>query len=171
MSSGAVSDVTLHGFEPPRNVQFSVFLDNRVGKLRELLEIFNGQSLKLAAFSILDSADHSVIRLLTSRSELARRLLQQHHIPYSESDVLVVELGGQQTMSALCDALLQAELNIHFAYPLVVRPRGNTAIALHSDDHHLACQILRRRMFGLLGENDLGVNALHDGESPDACAG
>ena len=70
-----------------------MFLDNRVGKLRELLDIFNGQSVKLAAFSILDSADHAVIRLLTSRSELTRRLLQRHEIPFSESDVLIVELG------------------------------------------------------------------------------
>jgi hypothetical protein len=171
MSSGAVSDITLHGYEPPRNVQFAVFLDNRVGKLRELLDIFNGQSLKLAGFSILDSADHAVIRLLTSRSELARRLLEQHQIPYSESDVLVVELTGTQTMKCLCDALLQAELSIHFAYPLLVRPRGKTAIAVHTDDRYLACQILRKRLFTILAENDLGENALRQDEGPDTCAG
>ena len=29
---------TARGFEAPRNTQFSVFLDNRVGRLRDLLE-------------------------------------------------------------------------------------------------------------------------------------
>ncbi len=154
-----ISDITTPGFEPPRNVQFSVFLDNRVGKLLELIDALRGHALTLAAFSILDSADHAVVRILTSRSGLARRLLEQHGIPFGEADILVIELDADDTMERICQSLLQAELNIHFAYPLLVRPHGCAAIALHTDDHHLACQILRRRMFTLLGENDLGDNA------------
>lgn len=171
MSQAPVSDITAHGYEPPRNVQFSVFLDNRVGKLRELIEVFHGQALRVAAFSILDSADHAVIRVLTSRSELCRRLLHRHELPFSEADILVVELDESRTLADLCTALLAAELNIHYAYPLMVRPRGQTAIALHTDDHHLACQVLRRRMFSLLAENDLGENAVEGGSDPDVCAG
>lgn len=163
MSSFPVDDMTAQHFQPPRNVQFSVFLDNRVGKLLELLEVFHGQSLMLAGFSILDSADHAVVRIITSHSDLARRLLSRNELPFSEAEVLVVELDEHRTLSMACKALLTAELNIHYVYPLVVRPRGNAAIALHIDDHHVACQILRRRLFTLLGENDLGENALESG--------
>ena len=164
MSSLPVDEMTNLGFEPPRNVQFSVFLDNRVGKLLELIEIFHGQSLRLAGFSILDAADHAVIRLLTSRSDLARRLLRQNNMPFSEADVLVVELDEDHTLSMACKALLAGELNIHYAYPLVVRPRGHAAVALHTDDHYLACQLLRRRLFTVMAENDLGENALESGD-------
>lgn len=164
MSSLPVDQMMNMGYEPPRNVQFSVFLDNRVGKLLELIEIFHGQSLKLAGFSILDAADHAVIRLLTSRSDLARRLLQQNSMPFSEADVLVVELDEDHTLSLACKALLACELNIHYAYPLVVRPRGRAAVALHTDDHYLACQLLRKRLFTVLAENDLGENALESGD-------
>jgi len=154
--------MTTHGFEPPRNVQFSVFLDNRVGKLLELIEIFHGQSLRLVGFSILDAADHAVVRILTSRSDLARRLLQRHELPFSEAEVLVIELEEEHSLSLACKALLAGELNIHYAYPLVVRPHGHAAVALHTDDHHLACGLLRRRLFTLLAENDLGENATED---------
>lgn len=145
-------------FQPPINTQFSVFLDNRVGKLLELVDVFEGQSLHMAALSIIDAADHAVIRLVTSRAELARRLLLRHQLPFGESDILIVGLTPGHDLMLLCKCLAQAELSIHYAYPLMARPQGFPALALHTDDLQLAAQILRRKLFLLLGENDLGEN-------------
>jgi len=146
-------------FQPPSNTQFSVFLDMRVGKMLELLEVFEQQSITLAGVSVIDSTDHAVVRLITSRAELARRLLQRHDLPYSEVDVLVVEVTQRRTLDDLCVTLLNPELNIHYIYPLMVRPRGNCSMVIHTDDNVMAGQILRRKHFTLLGENDLGDNA------------
>jgi hypothetical protein len=159
MGTAPVETPTTMGYEPPRNTQFSVFLDNRVGKLAELIEVFDGQALHLVALSVVDSTDHAVVRLVTSRAELARRLLQRHQMPFSESEILVVELRPGQTLTKLCKALLQAEVSICYAYPVISRPRGGVVLALHTDDQLLAGQILHRKLFTLLGENDLGDNA------------
>lgn len=150
---------TARGYEPPKAIQFSVFLDNRVGRLMDLLEVFQNQHTTLAALSVVDSADHAVVRLLTSNSALTRRLLNRFEHTCSEIDVVVVELPEENTLCEVCEVLLSAELNIHYAYPLLVRPRGLGAIALHTDDIVLAGSILRRRSFYLLAENDLGDNA------------
>jgi hypothetical protein len=147
------------GYEPPRNTQFSVFLDNKIGKLLELMEVFDGQALRVVALSVVDSSDYAVVRLVTSRAELARRLLQRHQMPFSEVDILVVELRDDQLLTKLCKVLLQAEVSIQYAYPLMVRPHGGATMALHTDDLVLTGQILRKKMFTLLGENDLGDNA------------
>ncbi len=166
MPQFSLSDQTAQGYEAPQITQFSAFLDNRCGKLLELVETFQGQALRLVALSVVDSADHAVVRLVTSRSALASRLLKRQNIPFSEAQILVVELNGEdQTLSNLCIALLSAELNIHYAYPLMVRPHGMPTIALHTDDQVLAGQILRRKRFTLLGENDLGDNATQDDPS------
>jgi hypothetical protein len=159
MSQAPVSDQTARGFEPPRNTQFSVFVDNHVGRLLEVIEVFHGKPLVLAGLSVVDSADHSVVRLLTSHGDLARRLLERHQLPFSEVGILAVELGEGKTLAEMCRCLLAAELSIHYAYPLLVRPRGLPAIAIHTDDPLLSAQILRRKLFTLLGENDLGDNA------------
>jgi len=159
MSQVPVSDQIAQGYEPPKNTQFSVFLDNRCGKLLHLLEVFEGHALKVVALNVVDSSDHAVVRILTSRSDLARRLLQRHQLPFSEASVLVIELDSSHTLALMCSSLLSAELNIFFAYPLMVRPHGQPTIALHTDDQLFAGQILRRKLFTLLGENDLGDNA------------
>jgi hypothetical protein len=166
MSQLPLSTETQRGYEPPRNTQFSVFLDNRVGKLLELMHVFEGQALQVAGFSVNDSSDHAVVRVVTSRSLLARRLLDRHKMPFSEDDVLVVELNHHQSMSKICSSLLSAELNIQYAFPLLSQPHGLPTLALHCDDIVMAGEVLLRKRFVLLGENDLGDNATHSSEGP-----
>lgn len=159
MVESPVEDPTSRGYQPPMNVQFSVFLDMRVGKMLELLNVFDGQALTIAGLSVIDATDHAVVRLLTSRNELARRLLHRHGLPFCEADVLVAELKDHDSLSDLCIALLNTELNIQYMYPLLITPRGRNALVIHTDDYILAGQILRKKMFTLLCENDLGDNA------------
>ena len=85
-------DQTAHGHQIPFNTQFSVFLDNKVGKLLELVEVFDGQHLRLVALSVLNSSDHAVVRLVTSYQDLARNLLTQQQLPFTEAEILIVEL-------------------------------------------------------------------------------
>ena len=162
MSPSPIEELTANGYEPPKNTQFSVFLDNRVGKLGDLVTVFDGQPLVLAGFCVIDSADHAVVRLLTSNATLAEQLLQRRRLPFSQDDVLVVELTQRRSLPGLCQALLQAEVNIHFAYPLMVQPRGAPAVVLHTDDMFFVGQMLRRKLYVLLAQNDLGRNAPHN---------
>jgi len=150
-------DATMQGYVPPSNTQFSVFLDNRCGKLLELLEVFDDRQIGLAALNVVESADCAIARLLTADSDLARQALRDNALSFSESSVLVVELSGDATLNRLCRSLLGAELNIHAAYPLMVRHRGTPTVVLHCDDMYLAGQILCGKHFNLLGEGDLAV--------------
>ena len=154
-----VEPETTPKFQPPYNTQFSVFVDNKVGKLYDVLELFHGHALTVAGFSVIDSTDHAVVRIITSNSDLARRLLERNELPSSEASVLVVEVSPEKPLTEVCRVLTTAEINIHFVYPLMVRPRGLPAVVLHTDDAVLSAQILRRKLFTLFGENDLGGNA------------
>ncbi|MFO0874754.1 MAG: hypothetical protein U0575_12390 [Phycisphaerales bacterium] len=144
------------GYTAPTVRQFSVFLDNKVGKLLELVRVFDeAPDVHLASLSVVESSDFAVIRIIPNRAERARALLKAHNLPFSELDLLIVELGAGQGLTNMCLHLLAAELNIRFAYPLMVKPNGTPTIALAVDDQVLAGQILLRKRFRLLGEADL----------------
>jgi len=143
-------------YSAPTVRQFSVFLDNKVGKLLELVRLFDeAPDVHLASLSVIESSDFAVVRLIPNRADRARAILKSHAQPFSELDLLIVELGEQQTLTSMCLHLLAAELNIRFAYPLMLKPHGSPTIALAVDDQVLAGQILLRKRFRLLGENDL----------------
>jgi hypothetical protein len=146
---------TAHGYSPPTVSQFSVFLTNKVGKLHDLVEAFDDSPCQICALSVHEASDHAVVRIITNSANAARGVLKKESLPYSEREVLVVELSGPHTLSSMCLCLLAAELSIHFAYPLMLRSSPAPTIALAVDDLTLAGQILRRKDFRLLGEGDL----------------
>jgi hypothetical protein len=159
MSQASTPLETAHGYSPPTVSQFSVFLTNKVGKLHDLVEAFDDSPCQICALSVHEASDHAVVRIITNSANAARNVLKKENLPYSEREVLVVELSGQHTLSSMCLCLLAAELSIHFAYPLMLRSSPAPTIALAVDDLTLAGQILRRKDFRLLGEGDLPSKA------------
>jgi hypothetical protein len=144
------------GFERTRLPQFTVFLENRVGRLTALLRALEENVGRIIALSIEESADSALVRLICPDIDAGRDALRSHGFSFSETEVIAVELPRRtrQPMIAICSALLAAEINIHYAYPLLCRPRG-PAIALYVEDPTLAAQILIRKGFMLIGESDL----------------
>ncbi len=144
------------GFESPRVTQFTVFLANRVGKLQALVRQFEEAEARIVALSIEESADATLVRLICSKPEVGREVLGREGFHFHESDVLAVELPRRtkQPLIAISAAILSAEINIHYAYPLLVRPHGPTLV-LYVEDPTLASQILIRKGFKLISEGDL----------------
>ena len=69
---------------------------------------------------------------------------------------MVIELpGGPGDLSGVLAALLIAEVNVYFIYPLLVRPRGHPVLALHLDDIECATSVLLGEGFKLLNQGDL----------------
>jgi hypothetical protein len=94
--------------------------------------------------------------MIFTNADAARHTLRKNQYTFSESDLLVVEMLRGQTVATVCLHLLAAELNIRFSYPLLTQRDGAPAVALAVDDNTLAGQILLRKRFTLLGEEDLG---------------
>ena len=75
--SQMVPQPTAESYAPPSVRQFSVFLDNRVGKLLEMVELFDDASdVHLCGFSVLESSDYAVVRIIPSNADAARALLR-----------------------------------------------------------------------------------------------
>lgn len=147
---------TERGYAPPIVRQFSVFLDNRVGKLLELLEVMEtAAEVSVRAICVLDSSDHAVVRVVCGNADGARFALRQRGFTFSETDILVFEVPDESTLREACRSLLSAEVNIAFTYPITRSGDAVPAVAIAVDDHTFAGQILLRRGFTLLGEFDL----------------
>lgn len=155
MTEALVPLDTTQGYCPPTAVQFSVFLSNKVGKMLDLTEHFDESPVQLCALSVHEASDHAVVRLITNNADATRQLLREYKFPFSEHEVLMVELSEGHSLSKLCLFLLGAEINIAFAYPLMHKYSDNPSIAIAVDDPTLAGQILSRKGFKMLGEGDL----------------
>ncbi len=136
--------------------QFSVFMENKVGRLLDIVKMFSQASIHVVALSILDTADAAIVRLVTDDPDRARLLFQEHALAFTEVPLVVVELSSSAAdLKAVLSALLQAECNIHSAYSLLTRPRGKAALALHVEDRECATAVLQANSFKILTQRDI----------------
>lgn len=150
------STETMRGRDWPCLRQFCVFLENRVGRLNDLMRQLESLDTRVLAVSIFDSVDFAAVRLMFNTADRAREKLELSGFLFSESDVVGVELPeGDKPIHEVCAALVKAEVNIHHAYPLLYRRKGRGAIAMYVDDVDQAVQILREAGHRVITENDL----------------
>lgn len=140
----------------PTVKQFSVFLLNKVGALLELVKLLNDHDVHVLALNSQDSTDSALVRLIVSDPEMVESLFELHEIAYSISEILVVEMRETAVdLKRMLQALLMAEVNIQVCYPILYRPHGRSALALHVDDLDCGWTVLAGEGFQILHQIDL----------------
>ena len=151
-----IADATARDHDWPCLRQFCVFLENQIGRLRDLLRHFEKHDLRIVALSIVDSHDSAICRVMLSSCDRGREILSMSGFAYFEGDIIGVALpAGHQPFVTLCSSLLHAEVNIQYTYPLLCRPDGRRAIAISVDDIDMALKVLAEHGHRLVTEDDL----------------
>lgn len=136
--------------------QQSVFVENRVGQLLRLTQLFDQADIRILAVSIVHSVDCAICRMIVDDPDKARELLTAHHFPVCETELMVVSLPhGKRALLGVWASLLGGEVNIHYTYPMLIQPKGQPAIALAPDNIDAAARLLNEDGFTLLDEDDL----------------
>jgi hypothetical protein len=158
MSTGegaSTSFETMRGRDYPTLRQFTLFLENRVGQLLEVVRRFEVAGVRIVAFSISDAAECAFVRFIVNQAERGREILERAGLSIIESDLIGVELPeGGQPMQQVCLTLLQGEINIVQAYPLLLHPRGQAGVAIMVDNTEAGLEVLARKGFRLITEGD-----------------
>ena len=143
-----------HGVPTVR--QQSVFVENRVGQLLRLTQLFGRTDIRILAVSVVYSVDCAICRMILDDPDKASDILTGAGFQVSETEVMVVSLPhGKRALLHTWAALLGAEINIHYTYALLIRPKGSAAIAVVPEDIEAAVRILREQKFDLLDQQDL----------------
>ncbi len=136
--------------------QLSVFLMNKAGALFGVVKLLKDAGVHVLGLTVQDSVDVSVVRLIVSDPETAETLFIERGIPFGSCDMLVLELPeGVDDLHKSLHGLLTGETNVHFMYPLLVRPNGKPTLALHVEDLDCASSVLAAQGFSLLRQTDL----------------
>lgn len=136
--------------------QFSVFLPNKVGAMLDVVKLLNAHDTHVVALSVSESTDSAIARIIVSDPDQVQNLLKEKNIAFGVCEVVVVELREVATqLVKLLAALFMAEVNVHFTYPLLTRPHGLAAIALHVDDTDCASSVLMGEGFKILSQNEI----------------
>ncbi len=97
--------------------QFSVFLINRPGVLSQVCRTLAQAKVNISALSMMDAMEHGVLRLVCGDAAQARQVLRKLEVPFTETDVLAVEMPNRAGAAAdVCERLGQARIVINYMY-------------------------------------------------------
>ncbi len=135
--------------------QFSVFTENKVGRLNEVVNLLRTQNIHVMAITTMETTDSAIVRVIVDDPDGAARAFRDAGFAFNLSELLVVELRTEADLSAVLAILLAAEINIHYIYPFIFRPQEKAALALNVEDMELAARALQDRGFRVLLQTDI----------------
>lgn len=97
--------------------QVSVFLENKPGRLANVLRALEKQKINVTGMTVMDSHEHSVLRLVTSDDAKTAAVLRDMGANFTIAEVLLVELRNQPgALARLCEVLAAEHINIDYCY-------------------------------------------------------
>ena len=97
--------------------QITVFLENKPGRLANVLSALAHEKVNIIALSVMDKHEHSVLRMVTDNAAKTVQVIQELNTPFTEADVLVVDLRNQPgALAHVCETLAAEHVNIDYAY-------------------------------------------------------
>jgi hypothetical protein len=136
--------------------QLSVFLENKPGALSEPCRLLAKAGINIQTFSLADTQEFGILRLIVEDSDKARRLLQRNGFAVKVTKVVVLEVldrpGG---LAAVLDALDGSGISVKYAYAYAVKRASNCALVFCFDDPETAMKILQKKGFDVEGSEDL----------------
>ena len=126
--------------------QFSIFLINKPGVLANTLEMLAKNKVNILALTMMDSAEHGVLRLVTKDREHTADVLKGLSLTVNETDVLCLTLSNQAgALAEVAQKLSSEHMNITYAYCTAGAKGGKTTGIIKVGDISKAIKILSKK--------------------------
>jgi hypothetical protein len=97
--------------------QVSVFLENKSGRLNEVAQILGNAGINISAFTVADTSDFGVLRLIVSEPEKACEVLKENRFSVRTTDVVLVNSPNKPgALSRMLEILNSEGIFIEYLY-------------------------------------------------------
>ena len=125
--------------------QVSVFLENKSGRLNEVAQILGDAGINISAFTVADTSDFGVLRLIVSDPEKAIAALKANHFSARVTDVVLAKSPNKPgALSRMLSILNNEGVFIEYLYAftmdkdtavIVIRPTDIEKCVMKLEKH------------------------------------
>ena len=128
--------------------QLSVYIENKPGKLAEVISRLSAAEINIRALSLADTSDFGLVRLIVSDAEKAKKLLGEM--------TLAVEMADRSgALSDVLAAMDNQDVNVEYMYAFAGKQPLNAYVVMQVNDIAKAEEILQKNNIGTLCDADL----------------
>lgn len=124
--------------------QFSVFVENKQGRMAELTRLIANAGIDLRTLSLADTRDFGILRIIVNKPDDTEVLLNENGWAFKMTNVIGIKVpdvpGG---VAAVLEALNEANVNVEYMYAFVNRTPGRADTIVCADNEEAALNALR----------------------------
>ena len=136
--------------------QLSVFIANEAGRVSEVTGLLGEGGINIRGFSVSDTVDYGILRLVVDRPDEALSLLKNAGFTVREDAVICIDLPDQPGgLAGVLKIVAEAGVNIEYVYSLV-----STFVVINVGDVNRALHLLGDRPVRLVSQEDIAAVGL-----------
>lgn len=126
--------------------QLSVFLENREGRLDEVLKTLGANDVNIVALSLADTSDYGMLRMIVSDPAKGKAVLKEAGITSMLTDVVALRVPhATGSLSKAMHEIVQAGINVEYMYAFA--NGADASAVLKSDDPMKVVSVLKASGF------------------------
>jgi hypothetical protein len=134
--------------------QLSIFLENKSGRLSEVSKILGSNGINMSAFSVADTSEFGILRMIVSEPERACKVLRESQFAVSLTDVVCLNCPNEPgALAKALQILSDNKIAIEYLYAYSVGDSAN--VVLKPDQLEQCIKVLQDHKMELVKASEL----------------
>lgn len=137
--------------------QLSIFIENKKGTLKQVLDLLKNAGIQLIATTIADTVEYGILRIICNEPTNAYQVLKDGGIAVALTDVFAIKLDNKVGKAAEIIGMFAGEdININYLYSFIAAGKG--ILIFRTDNPDKAREIIILNKLDFITEE--GLNEL-----------
>ena len=124
--------------------QLSVFVENKFGRLSEILNVLSEHDINISALSMADTSEFGILRMIVDDTEKAKIVLRESGVIVKASTVIAIDIDDTPgCLAKIVEKLKNGGVSIEYTYAFLGREHNSAKVVLRVDNTELAETILK----------------------------
>lgn len=134
--------------------QISIFLENKFGRLSEVLAILRHENIRVIAATVADTSDYGILRIITTDQQKAYLTLLENKVSVNMNEVLAISMDSKiGQLSDTVEKFSQSGITIEYMYCFSFNQKS--IFVLRSNNMKDANEVARKLNLNTLSEAEL----------------
>ena len=134
--------------------QISIFLENKYGKLSEILSNLTQENIRIIAATVADTSEYGILRIIVNEPQKAFQLLKDNNISANISDVVAIQTDPTtEDFARTLTLLTKAGISIEYMYCFSVKEKA--ILILKTNNWDATRDVIRRENIRCINEGEL----------------